>query len=129
MPIDAILPMHIREYMDIRGQVAKVRANREKALFSQIFNKAREWGYTALQNPCQGVRGPKETGRSRYLTDAEFPKVKAHVHSTLVDAMDLALLSGQRAADVLKIRCTDIREGALWVCRTKPCADRDRGER
>ena len=34
MPNDAIAPMHIREYMDLRGQVAKVRANREKALFS-----------------------------------------------------------------------------------------------
>ena len=55
MPIDAITPMHIREYLDIRGQSAKVRANREKALFSHIFNKAREWGYTAMQNPCQGV--------------------------------------------------------------------------
>ena len=31
MPIDAIAPMHVREYMDIRGQTAKVRANREKA--------------------------------------------------------------------------------------------------
>jgi hypothetical protein len=50
MPIDAIAPMHIREYMDIRGQVAKVRANREKALFSHLFNKAREWGYTAIAN-------------------------------------------------------------------------------
>jgi integrase len=119
MPIDAILPMHVREYMDIRGQVAKVRANREKALFSHIFNKAREWGYTALQNPCQGVRGFKETGRSRYVTDAEFAKVKAHAHSTVVDAMDLALLTGQRPADVLKIRCTDIREGALWIVQNK----------
>ena len=36
VPIDAIAPMHIREYMDIRGQVAKVRANREKALFSLL---------------------------------------------------------------------------------------------
>ena len=42
MPIDAIAPMHVREYMDIRGQAAKVRANREKALLSHIFNKARE---------------------------------------------------------------------------------------
>ena len=43
-PIDAIAPMHILEYMDIRGQVAKVRANRKKALFSHLLNKAREWG-------------------------------------------------------------------------------------
>ena len=44
MPIDAIAPMHIPEYLDLRGKTAKVRANREKALFSHIFNKAREWG-------------------------------------------------------------------------------------
>lgn len=119
MPIDAIAPMHIREYLDIRGQVAQVRANREKALFSHIFNKAREWGYTAAQNPCQGVRGFRETGRTRYVTDAEFDQVKAHAHYTVVDAMDLALLTGQRPADVLKIKRTDIRDGALWVVQNK----------
>ena len=75
MPINVIAPMHVREYMDIRGQAAKLRANREKALLSHIFNKAREWVYTALQNPCQGVKGFKETGRSRYITDAEFEQV------------------------------------------------------
>ena len=30
MPVDAIAPMHVREYLDIRDQTAKVRANREK---------------------------------------------------------------------------------------------------
>ena len=44
MPTDAIAPMRVREYMDIPGQVSKVRANREKALLSHIFNKSREWG-------------------------------------------------------------------------------------
>lgn len=119
MPIDAILPMHVREYLDVRGQVAQVRANREKALFSHIFNKAREWGYTATQNPCQGVKGFRETGRTRYVTDVEFDQVKAHAHYTVVDAMDLALLTGQRPADVLKIKRTDIRDGALWVVQNK----------
>jgi integrase len=119
VPIDAILPMHVRRYLDLRGQVARVRANREKALFSHIYNKAREWGYTSLQNPCQGGRGFKETGRSRYVTDEEFEAVKARAHFTVVDAMDLALLTGQRPADVLKIRCTDIRNGALWIVQNK----------
>ncbi len=119
MPIDAIAPMHIREYLDIRGQVAKVRANREKALFSHIFNKAREWGFTSAQNPCQGVKGFKETGRSRYVTDEEFGQVRAHAHCTVVDAMDIALLTGQRPADVLKIKRTDIRDGALWIVQNK----------
>lgn len=119
VPIDAIAPMHFREYMDIRGQAAKVRANREKALLSHIFNKAREWGYTALQNPCQGVKGFKETGRSRYITDAEFDQIKAQAHFTVIDAMDLALLTGQRPADVLKLKRTDIRDGALWIVQNK----------
>ena len=119
VPMDAIAPMHIRQYMDIRGEVAKVRANREKALFSHIFNKAREWGYTALQNPCQGVKGFKEVGRSRYITDAEFDLVKVQAHFTVVDAMDLALLTGQRPADVLKLKRTDIRDGALWIVQNK----------
>lgn len=98
---------------------SKVRANREKALFSHIFNKARKWGHTASQNPCQGVKGFKEAGRSRYVTDAEFAKVRAHAHFTVVDAMDLALLTAQRPADVLKLRCTDLRDGALWVVQNK----------
>ena len=119
MPIDAIAPMHVREYMDIRGKVAAVRANREKALLSHVFNKAREWGFTALQNPCQGVRGFKESGRSRYVTDAEFDQVKAQAHFTVADAMDLALLTGQRPADVLKLKRTDIRDGALCVTQNE----------
>jgi integrase len=119
MPIDAIAPMHIREYLDIRGQTAKVRANREKALFSHMFNKAREWGYTTAPNPCQGVKGFRESGRDRYVTNDEFEKVKEHAHFTVVDAMDLALLTGQRPADVLKIQRTDIRDGALWILQNK----------
>ena len=68
---------------------------------------------------CQGVKGFKETGRSRYITDAEFDQVKAQAHFTVVDAMDLALLTGQRPADVLKLKRTDIRDGALWIVQNK----------
>lgn len=76
-------------------------------------------GYTAAQNPCQGVRGFKESGRSRYVTHDEFAQVKAHAHATVIDAMDLALLTGQRPADVLKFKRTDIRDGALHLVQNK----------
>jgi len=33
--------------------------------------------------------------------------------------MDLALLTGQRPADVLKLKRSDIRDGALWVVQNK----------
>lgn len=122
--IDAIKPHHVRAYMDKRGETAKARANREKALLSHIFNKAREWGFTSAANPCQGVKGFKEAGRDRYVTDTEFRAVWEQAHPTVRDAMDLALLTGQRPADVLKIRREDVRDGALWVVQNKTGAKR-----
>ena len=70
-------------------------------------------------NEVKGVKGFKETGRSRYVTDEEFERVKICAHYTVVDAMDIALLTGQRPADVLKIRRADIRDGALWIVQNK----------
>lgn len=124
MLIENIKPHHVRGYMDKRGEQAKARANREKALLSHVFNKAREWGYTDATNPCQGVKGFKEAGRDRYVTDAEFKAVWEKAGPTLRDAMDLALLTGQRPADVLKIKRVDIHDGALWITQNKTGAKR-----
>jgi integrase len=60
--------------------------------------------------------------RDRYVTSEEFEKVKEHAHFTVIDAMDLALLTGQRPADVLKLKRTDIRDGALWIVQNKTSA-------
>ncbi|MDO9314577.1 MAG: hypothetical protein Q7T97_08545 [Burkholderiaceae bacterium] len=73
MLIGNIKPHHVRGYLDKRGEQAKARANREKALLSHLFNKAREWGYTDAPNPCQGVKGFKESGRDRYVSDVNRP--------------------------------------------------------
>ena len=124
MLIEDLKPHHVRSYLDKRGEHAKARANREKALLSHLFNKAREWGYTDAPNPCQGVKGFTETGRDRYVTDAEFRAVHSKADATLRDAMDIALLTGQRPADVLKIQRGDIRDGALFVAQNKTGAKR-----
>jgi integrase len=124
MLIEAIKPHHVRSYLDKRGQTAKARANREKALLSHMFNKAREWGYTDAPNPCQGVKGFTEAGRDRYVSDTEFAAVRAVAHPTVQDAMDVALLTGQRPADVLKILHSDIRDGALFITQNKTGAKR-----
>ena len=119
IPIDAIIPQDVREYMNVRGQKAPIRANREKAMLSTLFNHAREWGYTATANPCAGVKGFKESGRDRYVEDAEYCAVWQAASATIQDAMDIAYLTGQRPADVLKMRRADIRDGCLWVTQNK----------
>lgn len=119
VPIDAIRPADVREYMDIRGQQARTRANREKALLSHIFNQARAWGYTSAPNPCTGIKGHRETGRDRYVSDDEYRDVWRAADEAVRDAMDLALLTAQRPADVLKMNRADIVDGVLLVTQNK----------
>lgn len=118
-PLSQMRPLHIRGYMDVRGKVAKVRANREKALLSHIFNKAREWGYTDAPNPCAGIKGFPEPGRDKYVEQAEFLSVYAQACVPVRNAMDLAYLTGQRPADVLKATVMDVQDGCLRVTQGK----------
>jgi integrase len=116
MQLDAITPKGVEDYMEAR--TAKIRATREKALMSHIFNKARSWGMTNLANPCAGIAGTKSE-RDRYVDDREFQAVWTHACRPLRDAMDLALLIGQRPGDVLRLSHTDVRDGALWLKQRK----------
>jgi len=116
-PLSGIKPIHIRQYLDWRKII---RANREKALFSHIWNKAREWGYTDLPNPCAGIKGFKETGRKNiYIDDAMYTAVHQSASQQLKDAMDLAYLTGQRPSDVLKMTEHDIQDGTITVTQNK----------
>lgn len=118
-PIDQIKPAHIAQYRDKRGETASTRANREIALFSHCFNMAREWGYTDQPNPCRGVRRNKEHKDTYYATDEVWQALHAAACQPLRDAMDLAYLTGQRTADVLKMSLFDLRDGALEVQQNK----------
>ncbi|MFM0508624.1 tyrosine-type recombinase/integrase [Paraburkholderia sp. RL17-373-BIF-A] len=129
--LSEIRPVHVKQYLAWRAEVARqwfvergravplrpghVRANREIALFSHIFNFAREHGITDAVNPCVGVKRNKETGRSVYVEDDLFRRVWDAADQPTRDAMDLAYLTGQRPADTLKFAESDIRGGELWV--------------
>lgn len=115
--IDAIRPVHVRQYLDKRS--AKVRGNREIAVLSTVLSHARAWGMTDKPNACMGVSRNKETPRTFYADDEVWGVVYAAACSELQDAMDLAYLTGQRPADVRKMRWSDIKGGALEVRQGK----------
>jgi len=116
-PIDAITPAMIAQYRD--GRKAKVRANREIATLSHVFNTAREWGLTVKENPCRGVKKNKEIPRDYYANDVVWDAVYRKAVQELKDAMDLAYLTGQRPADVISMRKTDIDSDWLLVKQGK----------
>lgn len=116
-PIDAITPQILAQYRDKRS--GKVRANREIALLSHIYNMAREWGVTEKENPAAGVRKNKERPRDFYAGPEIWDAVYECAVPELRDAMDLAYLTGQRPADVLSMRAADCIEGYLQVSQGK----------
>lgn len=138
-PIEEIEPHHVRSYLKWRSTKrtvtvydkhlgrdvekvfgAETRANREKALLSHIWNFARSSGITALPNPCTGIKGFAEPGRDVYTEDEVFAALWDIAPQPMQDAMDLAYLTGQRPADVLKISETDInKDDTLTVVQNK----------
>lgn len=129
MAVEEITPEDVRDYLDIRGtdsmvdgklvKGAPVAANREKALLSHVINKARAWGHSKKPNPCAGVEGFREFARDKLVEDDELAAVRKHADQALRDALDLAYLTGQRPADVLKLRRSDIKDGYLTVVQNK----------
>lgn len=144
-PLDSIEPVHIRQYRDwrvlttlekkktknteriaagreplkITNKEGEVPANREKALFSHIFNFAREKGLTAKPNPCAGIKGFKEDGRDVYIDDDVYAAVWNVAEPHLRDVLDVAYLTGQRPADVRKMTLADTKGGAIPVKQNK----------
>lgn len=121
-PLDAIKPSHVGQYKRWRtkGGTGLVRANRELSLLSVVWNFGREAGYTSMPNPVAGVKRYKETGRKDvYIEDADYARVMEHASPWLRDAMELAYLTGQRPADVLKISEHDVRDGMIHVQQGK----------
>jgi len=118
MKPQAVKPMDVAGYLDERGKVAPVRANREKALLSHIFTKAMRWGITDW-NPCRGVSRNPETPRDRYITDAEFDAVRGIANEVVQDMMDFALCTGQRGGDLLGIMFSDIDDEGVMIEQNK----------
>jgi hypothetical protein len=85
----------------------------EDTLLSALFNFARGEGMTSAPNPCAGVKGTKAK-RDVYIYDATFAAVWEAADVMTRDAMDLALLTGQRPKDTTAFRETDIRSLVQW---------------
>ena len=118
-PIHEIRPHHISRFLEWRGAQAPVRANREKALLSHMFNWARSNGYLDLANPCDGIKAHRETGRDFYVTDELLTQLLKHCDQPTVFALRLLYLSGQRRGDVLAMRLSQIHGDYLHVTQNK----------
>ncbi len=114
--VDEVLPVHVARYLDKRTK--KVVGNREIALLSHMFRKAMRWGLVNV-NPCVGVDRNPEQPDTRYITNAEFWAVHDAAPAHVQLAMELALITGQRQADILALRRDQLIEDGIGFKQAK----------
>lgn len=118
-----VRPTHVAKYLDVRGQVAPVRANREKALLSHLFSMAMRWGIVD-SNPCRGVARNPEAPRDRLVTDRELcgfiaQAAGSETGTLLALTAWLAYLTGQRRGDLLTLRFDRITDDGIMIQQGK----------
>lgn len=124
MGLTAVKPRHVYQYVD--KSTAKTSARREMEVLSHALTKAVEWGFID-RHPFKGeVRLTGEKPRTRYLEDWEIVEClsiesKRKVGSVLaVQAyIRIALLTGMRRGDLLRLTVDDVQEDGIHVTPRK----------
>lgn len=117
-PLDEIEPQHVRQYMDWRKDVAAT-ANNEYSLFNHIWGYARQWGYTKLPSPAEGVKKYPIKRRDNYVEDHIYQLIYQYANQDIQDLMNIAYLTGQRPVDVVSIQRKHISDGFLHIAQQK----------
>ena len=107
-------PRHGYAYYNERKKTSLKRAHAELALLSHVFTKAVEWGVVDW-NPCKEIRKERPKPRDRYVTDEEYQAAYAKMTEMLECAMDLAVLTGLRNADLLGLKRSNLSKEGIVV--------------
>lgn len=106
-------PVHIRQFID-RLASKRTRANRCLEVYKHMLGMAVQWG--ALdENPAREVDKYALPKRTRYATDAEFATVYAVAPPMIQCAMDLAVLTGLRRADLVKLTRDHVTDAGIAI--------------
>ncbi len=114
MPAKSIQPLHVRSFMDSKGNKSgPVQANRHKSALQVVMG----WGYErgrVIKNPCIGIKKFKEIPRDVYVTDEEYQAILDSACPIIYAAAELAYLTMSRLKDVIELKKSAlIKEGVM----------------
>jgi integrase len=119
MQADAVEPIHVAQYLRLRGKTAPVRANREKALLSNLYTVAMtEWG-VVNRNPCLGVHRNPESPKDRYVTHRELEAFCSVANPIVRLWARMIFRLGQRPGDVLMLELSQVTDDGIFVRQGK----------
>ena len=103
-----------------------VAADRSMPVLSVIMREAERLGYREERsNPCRCIRRYRRPSRDRFLSNAEIRSLAVRLETLegtsplSVAAIRLLLLTGCRKTEILTLRWTDHRDGALFLRDSK----------
>ncbi|MGH9415602.1 MAG: tyrosine-type recombinase/integrase, partial [Terriglobales bacterium] len=121
--IAAITPFAVEKYKQARLEAGKAPAtvNREVACLKHMLNMAVQWGYLR-DNHLRPVRLLREENIvERIVTSAEETRLLAAAHDPLRDMLVVALHSGMRLGEILKLpwSCVDFERSLITIINAK----------
>lgn len=117
MPINALKPIHVYKYMDMRH--AKTAANREVEVLSHAYTMAIKWGLTD-RHPIKGkVQKTKTKARDRYIEDWELVEALKVAPKIIQAYITLKLLTGLRRGDLLRLQVAHLKDDGIHVTTGK----------
>ena len=113
--VDGITTRMMAERLDALTPRA---ANQSRALLIDIFNHAVAKGMCP-DNPALALLPRIEKKKRKRHTVEGLKSIRVHSPPWLQNAIDLALITAQRRADILSMKFDDVRDGYLYVVQQK----------
>jgi integrase len=108
---------YLKDYRDAHGATA---ATMMRARLKDIFRWAQTQGLIKQGcSPVEATRAPKVVVARERMSFEQFLAIREAGPIWLRNAMNIALLTGQRREDILAMRFSDWREGRLHVAQGK----------
>lgn len=123
---DNVTAQNCYGYIDARrskeGKPVPVAARHEIVLLGHVYRKALRWG-AASMNPASGLQLPKRAGKRRQVPMEWVDQVRKLASPRMCLAIDFAVMIGQRRADTLKLKRSDVRPDGIYVKQGKTEAE------
>jgi len=95
-----------------------VQSNRYRSMFCVLYKYAMAEGLVKENLPFKTLIRPHKVKRNR-LSIEGFNAIRICASDWLQNAMDLALLTGQRVGDIANLNCNNIQDGFLFIKQSK----------
>lgn len=122
-PIEAITLRAVSAMLD---KLTPRASNQTRAVLVDLLNHAKAKGLIADNPAADTIPRIEEKQRKRHTVEG-LMAIRAASPAWLQNAIDLALLTGQRREDILAMRFEDIRDGYLYVIQKKTAKASDAG--